>query len=107
MLIENVAVDLKDPAVSEALTQQLAERGEISTQYRHVRKDGSVYPFEFKCTLVPGSDHRLVVLGNDVSERLAQEQALRASEERMQLALQASNSGLFASTCMKARPNSR
>ncbi len=86
------AFELLDPEITASLTEQLEANGEISSCYAHRRTDGTTYPFEFKATLVGNT---LMVIGNDVSERIEQEEALRRSEERMQLALSGSNDGLF------------
>ncbi len=95
MSVIDIAPDLRDPQIAANLTQQLNDRSEISHAYQHFRKDGSSYPFEFKAILVEGAERTLLVIGNDVTERLSQEAVLRASEQRMQLALRGSNDGLF------------
>ena len=96
MTVPDVAYEILDPDIGAMLTEQLAATGEISYQYQHRRKDGSEYPFEFKATLVKSHDQdTLIVLGNDVTDRINQEVALRRSEERMQLALRGSHDGLF------------
>ena len=90
-----VACELDDPQTNTLLREQL-QTGEISHRYTHTRKDGSCYPFEFKATIVPGERRSyLIVLGNDISERRAQEERVRQSEERMQHAMRGSNNGLF------------
>ena len=95
MSVPDIALSVKDPQVAAGLAQQLGLNNEISHVYDHTRKDGTTYPFEFKAILVEGRQRTLLVLGSDVTERLANEAALKASEQRMQLALKGSNDGLF------------
>ncbi len=96
MRIAEIAPDNDNPKTLEELTRQLEEKGEISHVYEHVRRDGTTYPFEFKAVLMSERKHPvLIVIGQNVSKRLEQEEALRRSEERVQLALEGSNDGLF------------
>ncbi len=91
-----IAPDLSDELVAADLEHQLATQQEIRHTYEHVRKDGSCYLFEFKGMLVEGGRRNLMItLGSDISDRRAQEEALRLSEERMALALEGSHEGLF------------
>ncbi len=96
MTAGQVAPDLLDEQLLLELAGQLDLNNEISHTYEHKRKDGSRYLFEFKGMLVQGrSSSVMITLGSDISERRAQEEALRVSEERMALALEGSNDGLF------------
>ena len=95
MSVPDIARSVRDPQVAAGLAQQLGMNQEISHVYDHTRKDGTTYPFEFKAILVEGRQRTLLVLGSDVTERQANEAALKASEQRMQLALKGSNDGLF------------
>jgi len=96
MRVPDIAAEVIEPELTEKFASQLAHNNEITHCYSHQRKDGTTYPFEFKAVLVEdGQQSVLIVLGNDVSSRLRQEEALRRSEERMKLALEGSNDGVF------------
>ena len=93
--IKKFAHDAADASLMRRLSTELAETGETSHTYIHHRDDGTTYPFEFRSSLIFGRTNVLVVIGNDVSERVEQEEALRRSEKRMQLAMKGSSDGLF------------
>ncbi len=96
MHIDSIAPANSDPDLNAFHLRQLEESGEIQYCYDHVRSDGSTYPFQYKAILVEGKTHPVfIVIGEDVSDRMAQEAALQHSEERLQLALKGSNDGLF------------
>ncbi len=60
-------------------TRQIIHEGSSRFTARHRRKDGSVYPVEVSTTYVPG---RGLIIGfiRDLTDRIAAEDALRASE---------------------------
>lgn len=92
---ENIAFDLQQPAVRMEVERQ-RQTGEINHTYQHQRKDGSLYTIEFKANVVDmGREQAMIVIGTDITERLAQEEALKVSEQRLQHALSGSNHGLF------------
>ncbi len=72
--------DETPPETSER-TRQIIREGSSRFSARHRRKDGSVYPVEVSTTYVPG---RELLLGfiRDLTDRVAAENALRASEAR-------------------------
>lgn len=91
-----VAQELQDAQYLDELAAKLQANMELTQRYTHTRKDGSEYPFEFTAMLVVQNERSwIIVLGNDVSEKFAQEEALRLSEERLNLAVQGSNDGVF------------
>ena len=91
-----VATDMMQPDILLELTQQLEARGEIHMQYTHTRKNGTTYPFEFSAIAVAQGDNtHFVVIGSDISERLAREALIKTSEERLKLALEGSTYGMF------------
>jgi len=61
------------------------------------RKDGSNFPIEYTCTPIVenGEIKGAVVTFNDITERKAAEEALRASEERCRLTLEATSDGIW------------
>ncbi|MEZ5596084.1 MAG: response regulator [Pseudomonadales bacterium] len=96
MTVPEVALAFRDSAVVAAIEKQLDGKGEIHYQYEHRRKDGSVYLFQFTAVAVDRADgQQIVVIGSDVTERLRQEEALRVSESRLRLVLEASSHGIF------------
>src|SRR5262245_51877980 len=78
--------------------RRLQQHGGDAEVYRalHRRKDGSVFPVEISRALVKGTDARFVVgVARDITARLAAEQALSGSEQRLALALDSSGLALF------------
>ena len=64
--------------------------------WRHVRRDGRLLQVEITSHRLAFQGRRArLVLAHDVTRRLAAEQALRDSEERLRLALDAGNQGLY------------
>ncbi len=91
-----VATDMMQPDILLEMTQQLEARGEIHMQYTHTRKNGTTYPFEFSAVAVTQGDNtQFMVIGSDISERLAREAIIKTSEERLRLALEGSTYGMF------------
>ncbi len=96
MSVPDIAPTIRDSDVVSAMTDQLTADNELHYRYNHIRKDGSQYPFEFTAIATNSSGSpRLIVLGSDVSERQAAEDAIRQSEERLSLALEGANYGIF------------
>ncbi len=58
---------------------------------RHFRKDGSSYPVEIHLQLMPDKSPLFVAIILDISERLRNEEILRASEERFRTAFEAAD----------------
>ena len=94
--VPHIAVDILNEEVAAELLQQVEASNEIRYCYTHQRKDGSTYPFEFHGVQVQQGDKQLVVaMGSDVSARIAHEQRVAQSEERLSLALEGSQHGVF------------
>ncbi len=94
--VVEVATDMLRPDIVQEMSRQTEARGEIHMQYTHTRKNGTTYPFEFTAIAVQQAARtRFVVIGSDISERLAGEALIKTSEERLRLTLEGSTYGLF------------
>ena len=96
MRVPEFAPAATDEVFLASLRDAFRRREEFRHIYQHVRKDGTQYPCEFVGVyLTQSNGAKIVVTGNDVTERQAQEQALRDSEERLRIATQGANEGVF------------
>jgi PAS domain S-box-containing protein len=87
-----------DPAEREAVFQQLKANGRVrDVEVRLFSKAGGVrhYSFNGDIIVLNGEQH-LLGLNIDITDRKRVEQALRESEERMQLALDAAEQGVWS-----------
>ncbi|MEM6707822.1 MAG: ATP-binding protein [Pseudomonadota bacterium] len=73
-----------------------AERSATQSRYEHIRKDGSRYIFD-SVTVEVRQNGKIwyVALGQDVTQALAQEKALEASEERLATAISSGEVAIF------------
>jgi PAS domain S-box-containing protein len=72
------------------------EQGHGFFETTHRARDGRVYPVEIDVTVVSfGEEEIHCTFVRDISDRKRAEAALRESEERLRLALKASNQGLY------------
>jgi PAS domain S-box-containing protein len=75
---------------------QLADSGGDIFETRHRRKDGTIYDVEISHNGVELAGQKVVYcVCRDISQRKATEQAVRVSEERLRLALTASQMGVL------------
>ncbi|MFB2839063.1 PAS domain S-box protein [Floridanema evergladense] len=81
-----------------AFMQELNEVGHITHESYHLRKDGTIFPVFLDITMVKDRQnnplYRIVTL-LDISDRKKAQAALQKSEERLRLALQAANQGMW------------
>jgi two-component system, cell cycle sensor histidine kinase and response regulator CckA len=87
-----------DPGFDETAVSTFAERLKAGESFafdtNHRRKEGTLFPVEVRVRpLVMGGKHYGVALARDVSERRRAEGALRESQKRLALALEASRLG--------------
>jgi diguanylate cyclase (GGDEF)-like protein/PAS domain S-box-containing protein len=89
---------LTDPNAADAIRHALAECGEFAGEILNYRKDGSVFWNEMTITPVRnehGMFTHFIGTTQDVSARRRAEQAVRDSEQRLQLALLGGNLALW------------
>jgi len=81
-----------------AMLARLQEDGRIRLDMRQVRKDGTPIDVEGVSVALRDAEGRItgyVAVNRDVTDRRRAEEALRRSEERLKLALEATNDGLW------------
>ena len=68
----------------------------VFDRHLHRRKDGSTFPVEVHTSLVSYGERRfLLKIARDITDRVRTEEALRESEERLRLTLEATQIGAF------------
>lgn len=90
--------DVRDPSTITGLPEHLevANSDGICFESLHIKRDGTVFPVEVRANGTEFAGERLVMsIVRDISERKRQENRLRESEERRQLAQEAGNVGIF------------
>jgi PAS domain S-box-containing protein len=81
-----------------AMLARLQEDGRIRLEMRQVRKDGTPLDVEGVSVALRDAEGRItgyVAVNRDVTDRRRAEEALRRSEERLKLAVEATNDGLW------------
>ena len=89
-----------DPDFTPAMMEEMRRRGdageEIAFESRQRRKDGTVFPVEVRGRWFWEGDRRLIVaLARDITERKRLEADLRQANARLDLAIRASNVGIW------------
>lgn len=84
--------------IRQTNAQMLAERGEHSTEYRIVRPDGTVRWMDSRGRLFCDETNqpvRLIGIVQDITDRKQAEEALRESQQRLELALTCADLGVW------------
>jgi two-component system, sensor histidine kinase and response regulator len=89
-----------DPDLTPAMMEDLDRRGdagdEVAFESRHRRKDGTTFPVEIRGRWFREGSRRFVVsLARDITERKRLEAELRRAKDRLDLAIRASNVGIW------------
>ncbi len=91
--------DLRDPATLgdvDAVRELQLSQGSLRFETRYRRKDGTTFPVEVSVRVVEQGGRRLIHgIVRDIAERKTAEEALRRSEERLALALEATADGVW------------
>lgn len=81
----------QDAGLAEERVQALMDKGEITLEIDHIRRDGSVFPVELHSRVVELGGRELVLgVARDVTERKRAEQALHETTQRLQALVNAS-----------------
>ena len=83
--------DPTDPRHAIAVAER-DRTGSVKYEATHVRKDGTSFPTEVSSVIMDGGTRSLVII-RDITERKQAEEALRESDFRLQVALQAGELG--------------
>lgn len=87
--------------ITESLDHALKSRQPLDYQQRVVRRDGTIRIIHAHGEIITDADGtpvRMVGVGQDITDRVGAEQALRESDERFQLAMLATNDALWDRT---------
>ncbi len=91
-----IAPKLRDQVYSRQLAAEVARTTDIRSRYPHRRKDGSTYIFDCVLTQVRQFGKLwYIVIGQDVTEELAKEVALKRSEDRLATAIRSSGVAIY------------
>ncbi|BBO75389.1 hypothetical protein DSCW_28060 [Desulfosarcina widdelii] len=80
----------------DSIWEELVARGLIAHESTHRRKDGRRIPVEIYANLLEFEGQQYAIaFAQDITERRSMEQALKESEERLDLALSGANEGIW------------
>ncbi|HKW86938.1 MAG TPA: PAS domain S-box protein, partial [Nitrospiraceae bacterium] len=103
--LEAIHPDDRDRILQAALTKQVT--GAYDEEYRIVRPDGSIrwiWDRAFPIRDASGHVDRITGIAEDITDRKRVEQELRASEERLELAVKGSSDGLWDGRPLAGEP---
>ena len=103
--LEAIHPDDRERILQAALTKQVT--GTYDEEYRIVRPNGSIrwiWDRAFPIRDASGHVYRITGIAEDITERKNVEQQLRASEERLELAVQGSSDGLWDGRPLPGEP---
>jgi PAS domain S-box-containing protein len=91
-----LTVDETDPRLPKILEER-AHTGRFLGELNHRRKDGTIFPVEFSSTVFTSANGELRsnIILRDITERKKSEQALKDSEERLALAMRATENAVW------------
>ncbi|MCA1793985.1 MAG: PAS domain S-box protein [Desulfobacteraceae bacterium] len=87
--------DIESPEVTAERIERIIANGSEFFETQQRRRDGSVFPVEVSTTWLPIDGGRLVCFGRDITDRKQAEEALRKSEARFSLAMDATKDGIW------------
>ncbi|MFZ5544035.1 MAG: PAS domain S-box protein [Pseudomonadota bacterium] len=94
MRIADLQAD-ETPQETARRIERIRLSGRETFETRHRAKDGRVWPAEITATYWPMGNGLMFVFARDITARQQALQALRASEQRFQLAMRGANDGLW------------
>jgi PAS domain S-box-containing protein len=103
--LEAIHPDDRDRVLQAALTKQIS--GTYDEEYRIVRPDGStrwIWDRAFPVRDASGRVYRITGIAEDITDRKNVEEELRASEERLELAVRGSSDGLWDGRVLPGEP---
>ena len=103
--LDAIHPDDRDRVRQAALTKQIS--GAYDEEYRILRPDGStrwIWDRAFPIRDASGHVYRITGIAEDITERKQAEEELRASEERLELAVRGSSDGLWDGRILPGEP---
>ncbi len=84
------------PEAWPGLQEQIKQTGAVTLESRHRTKDGRVFPVNVTVSHLDFGDvERYFSIAQDITERKLAQETLRKNEERLELAMKASNAGVW------------
>jgi two-component system cell cycle sensor histidine kinase/response regulator CckA len=80
---------------TEVLMKELHEKGSLTQETFHLRKDGTTFPVEINLSYVQLDRGYLVTVARDITERKRAEEAIRESEKKYRTILESIEEGYY------------